>query len=65
MHRAQRRRIQPVFTRERLQGYAALVPTLVALQTAGWRDGMVIRVDAQMDALAMNIVVRALLGTDI
>jgi cytochrome P450 len=65
MHRAQRRRIQPVFSRERLQGYAALVPNLVALQTAGWREGMAVRVDAEMDALAMKIVVRALLGTDI
>ena len=65
MHRAQRRRIQPVFTRERLQRYAALVPNLVALQTAGWRDGVAVRVDAEMDALAMKIVVRALLGTDI
>jgi cytochrome P450 len=65
MHRAQRRRIQPVFTRERLQGYAALVPKLVALQTAGWRDRIVIRVDAEMESLAMKMVVRALLGTDI
>jgi cytochrome P450 len=65
MHRRQRRRIQPVFTRERLQEYAALVPTLAALQMTGWRVGMPVRVDAEMDALAMKVVVRALLGTDI
>jgi cytochrome P450 len=65
MHRVQRRRIQPVFTRERLLGYAALVPSLVASQTARWREGMVVRMDAEMEALAMTFVVRALLGTDI
>jgi cytochrome P450 len=65
MHRGQRRRIQPVFARERLPAYAALVPTLAALQTAGWRDGMAIRVDAEMDALAMKVVARSLLGTHI
>jgi cytochrome P450 len=65
MHRLQRRRIQPVFSRERLQGYAALVPVLAAAQTDRWREGSPVRVDAEMDALAMKIVVRALLGADI
>jgi cytochrome P450 len=65
MHRQQRRRIQPVFTRERLQEYAALVPKLAGSQMAGWREGSPLRVDTEMDALAMRIVVQALLGTSI
>jgi cytochrome P450 len=65
MHRRQRRRIQPVFTRERLHRYAALVPALAAAQTDRWSEGIPVRVDAEMDALAMKIVVRALLGTNI
>jgi cytochrome P450 len=65
MHRQQRRRIQPVFTRERLQQYAALVPGLAASQTAGWRESAAVRVDAEMDALAMRVVIRSLLGTSI
>jgi cytochrome P450 len=65
MHRQQRRRIQPVFTRERLQDYAALVPKLAGSQMAGWRAGSPLRVDTEMDALAMRIVVQALLGTNI
>jgi cytochrome P450 len=65
IHRQQRRRIQPVFTRERLQEYAALVPTLADSQMAKWRAGNALRVDTEMDALAMRIVVQALLGTNI
>jgi cytochrome P450 len=65
MHRQQRRRIQPVFTRERLQDYAALVPQLTLSQTTEWREGSPLRVDTEMDALAMRIVVRALLGASI
>jgi cytochrome P450 len=54
-----------VFTRERLQQYAALVPDLAASQLARWKEGTPLRVDAEMDALAMRIVVRALLGASI
>jgi cytochrome P450 len=65
VHRRQRRRIQPVFTRERLQQYGSVVPALVQAHIASWREGSVIRVDEEMDALAMKLVVRALLGTSI
>jgi cytochrome P450 len=65
LHRVQRRRIQPVFTRERLQSYAALVPEETAAQIARWRNGALIRLDTEMNALAMTIVIRALLGTNI
>lgn len=65
LHHTQRRRIQPVFSRERLQGYGAQVPSLVASAVSGWRRGAVVRVDAEMDALAMRMVARTLLGADI
>ena len=65
LHRSQRRRIQPVFTREHLHSYASLVPAITASLTAGWRDGQVIRLDAEMNSLAMKLVVRALLGIEI
>jgi cytochrome P450 len=65
IHRQQRRRIQPVFTRERLQQYAALVPGLAASQISRWQASIPIRVDTEMDTLAMRVVVRALLGANI
>jgi len=65
LHHVQRRRIQPVFTRERLQSYASGVGPLAELITSGWKDGSRVRLDAEMDAIAMRIVARALLGADI
>lgn len=65
LHRVQRRRIQPVFTRERLQGYAGMVPALACRETSRWQEGSRVRVDAAMDALTMTIVARSLLGSDI
>lgn len=64
-HHAQRRRIQPAFTRARVAEYRADVDDLVARHTAGWRSGDRIRIDRHMRHLAMAIVVRSLLGTDI
>jgi len=64
-HRRQRRLVQPVFARERLHAYGALVPELASRHAASWRHGGRIRIDAEMDALAMKVVARALLGADI
>ena len=64
-HRRQRRLVQPVFARERLHAYGGLVPELASRHTASWRHGGRIRLDAEMDALAMQVVARALLGADI
>lgn len=64
-HHAQRRCIQPVFTRARVQGYATIVPPLVARLTERWRNGERVRVDHAMNTLTMTIVARALLGADI
>lgn len=64
-HRRQRRLVQPVFARERRQAYGWLVPELATGHTASWRSGGRIRLDAEMDALAMKVVARALLGADI
>lgn len=65
VHRQQRRLIQPVFARERLQAYGALVPELASRHAAPWRHAGRIRLDAEMDAFAMKMVARALLGADI
>lgn len=65
VHRQHRRLVQPVFARERLQTYGDLVPEVASRHVVSWRHAGRIRVDAEMDALAMKIVARALLGADI
>ena len=64
-HRRQRRRVQPVFARERRHAYGALIPELVSRHVASWSHGGRVRLDAEMNALAMKVVARALLGVDI
>lgn len=65
VHHAQRRRIQPAFTRTRVAAYASHVPDLVARMTDRWRPGEPVRIDEAMQHLAMAIVARSLLGTDV
>ena len=64
-HRLQRRRIQPVFTRERLHSYFSLIPGIGIEHSAGWSNGIQVQLGTSMDELAMKIVARALLGSDI
>lgn len=64
-HRSQRRRIQPVFARERLHSYFSIVPEITAGQAARWTHAGRLRVNGEMDELAMKIVAQALLGADI
>jgi cytochrome P450 len=62
MHRCQRRSIQPVFAKERLHGYAELVPALARSQVSRWRPGHRIHLNAEMEALTMTVVARTMLG---
>lgn len=64
-HRSERRRIQPVFTRERLHSYFSIVPQIGTEHCADWTDGTRVQLGSSMDQLAMKIVSRALLGADI
>ena len=64
-HRAQRKRIQPGFTRARVTEYAARVPALARRIAAGWRDGASIDVGPEMDRLALVTMAGALLGVDL
>ncbi len=64
-HRSQRRRIQPVFTRERLHSYFSMVPQIGREHSDAWSNGSRVQLGSSMDDLAMRIVARALLGADI
>ncbi|MGW9454013.1 cytochrome P450 [Streptomyces sp. NPDC055632] len=63
----QRRLVQPLFTRRRVDGYAAAVAAEVATLTGEWRDGGAASVDVlqEMARLALRAVARILFGTDV
>lgn len=59
-HRRLRRLLQPVFSRERLAGYAATMRAAAQEETATWRDGQSMAVDEVMDDLALTALTRSL-----
>ena len=63
----QRRLVQPLFTRRRVDGYADAVAVEVAAVLASWRDSGRTSVDVldEMTVLALRAVARILFGTDV
>ncbi|MFD3532019.1 cytochrome P450 [Streptomyces sp. NPDC058664] len=63
----QRRLVQPLFTRRRVDGYASAVAAEVATLTGEWENGGAESVDVlqEMTRLAMRAVARILFGTDV
>ncbi|GAA4931604.1 cytochrome P450 [Streptomyces coeruleoprunus] len=63
----QRRLVQPLFTRRRVDGYADAVTTETATLLASWRDapGATVDVAAEMTRLTLRAVARILFGTDV
>ncbi|MEW9553253.1 cytochrome P450 [Nonomuraea sp. NPDC050783] len=59
-HRRQRRNLQPVFTRERLAGYAGIMRAVAEETTASWRDGQTLAMDEVMNDLALAALTRSL-----
>ncbi|MBW5482973.1 cytochrome P450 [Streptomyces bambusae] len=61
----QRRLVQPLFTRKRVDTYAGAVAAETSTTTGGWRDGAVVDVSDEMMRLALRAVARILFGTDV
>jgi len=59
-HMGQRRRIQPVFHRKRIDGYAAEFSAHSEHASGQWRDGQQIDVYAQMHELALGMAAKTL-----
>jgi cytochrome P450 len=64
-HRRQRRLIQPLFHHDRLADYARTMQELADAAVASWAPGDVLDVRDEMGRLALAIVGRSLLGTDV
>ncbi|MDJ0380218.1 cytochrome P450 [Streptomyces sp. G-G2] len=63
----QRRLVQPLFTKRRVDGYAAAVAAETAQTLEGWRSapGSVVDVSTEMTRLALRAVARILFGADV
>lgn len=61
-HRARRRLLQPLFAAARLPFYSQMVVQSALDTRAEWRNGAVVDMNAQMSALALNIVARTVFG---
>lgn len=64
-HLRQRRLIQPIFQRERVEAYAPVVLRHADALTDRWRGQSVVDVHAEMAALTLAIVVSSLFGSDL
>lgn len=61
----QRRMIQPVFTRERIASYAAVMVEYAERMAASWHDGEERDLLADMTQLTMEIITKTLFGADV
>jgi len=61
----QRRRMQPAFHRQRINGFGALMADAAVRKANEWQAGQSIDVDREMMELALEILGKALLGVDL
>jgi cytochrome P450 len=64
-HRTQRRRIQPIFHRDRIRTYSGAMVEEADRHAGGWTDGATLDVHEEMYRLTLSIVSRTLFATDI
>lgn len=59
-HRRLRRMLQPVFSRERLAGYSAIMRDAAEETAASWQDGQTLAADEVMNDVALTALTRSL-----
>lgn len=64
-HRRQRRLIQPVFHRRKVEAYADVMAQYAEATAARWRDGQALDVAEEMTRLTLRIVARCLFSVDV
>jgi cytochrome P450 len=64
LHSRQRRLVQPVFQRGRLNEYAGIMTAAAAARRETWRDGDIIDIAGEMNRLTLTITARLLFGSD-
>ncbi|MER5465473.1 cytochrome P450 [Streptomyces sp. NPDC002668] len=64
-HRRLRRLMQPAFHKARIARYAATMTAVAAERSAAWQPGRTLRIDEEMNELALTTVARALFSSDL
>ena len=64
-HRRQRKLLAPAFTHMHVQSYGALMAETAERLQASWSEGTRLELQSTMTTLTLEIVVRALFGTDV
>jgi len=65
LHARQRRLMQPVFRKSRIESYAAVMGEYSRRARDQWRDGQEINISDELMKLAMSLVAKTLFGHDI
>ena len=65
LHARQRRLMQPVFRKSKIDSYAGLMADYAERQVGAWRDGDALDITDEMMTLAMMIVARTLFDHDV
>ncbi|MGF7233673.1 MAG: cytochrome P450 [Frankia sp.] len=65
VHRTQRRLMQPLFHRQRIEGYGDTFARIADDTAGAWRDGQELDLHAEMTEMTLAIVARTLFGVDL
>lgn len=65
LHARQRRLMQPVFRKSRIESYAQVMADYARSTRDGWRDGQEVDITDELMKLAMSLVAKTLFGHDI
>jgi cytochrome P450 len=65
LHRRQRALLAPAFGPSRIPDYAPVMSAVAGVTVRRWRDGETVRVEQEMDELALTVVTRVLISDDV
>jgi cytochrome P450 len=64
-HLVHRRMVQPAFHRKRIDACVSTIVAVARSQASGWATGSVVEIDRETSRIALEIVAKALFGTDL
>ena len=64
-HLRNRRLIQPLFHRKRIEGYAEIMVAETRKRVAAWREGQAVDIEHETNRLALDIVAKSVFGSDL
>lgn len=65
LHRRQRALLEPAFSHSRVGDYASMMTDVARATTERWRDGETVRVEKEMDELALTVITRVVFSDEV